>query len=73
MSISIKAIIPAQVKLKKLFNTNRVDELHIFAISYFICEDYQVEIKPSKYAGTARTLFLKEFGAQSKDKNMIVC
>lgn len=25
MSISIKAVIPSQVKLKRLFNTNRVD------------------------------------------------
>jgi hypothetical protein len=25
MSMSIKAVVPTQVKLKKLFNTNRVD------------------------------------------------
>jgi hypothetical protein len=73
MSISIKAVVPSQVKVKKLFNTNRVDELHIYAISFFICEDYQVELKPYKYMGTSRTLFLKEFGAQSRDKNMVVC
>lgn len=73
MSISIKAVVPAQVKVKRLFNTNRVDELHIYAISYFLCDDYQVELKPSRYMGTSRTLFLKEFGAQSKDRSMIVC
>lgn len=42
MSISIKAAIPSQVKIKKLFNTNRPDDLHIYAISYYICEDYLV-------------------------------
>jgi DNA polymerase alpha subunit A len=73
MSISIKAVVPAQVKVKKLFNTNRVDELHIYAISYFLCEDYQVELKPSKYMGSSRTLYLKEFGTLAKDKNFIVC
>ena len=73
MSISIKAVIPAQVKLKRLFNTNRVDELHIYAISFFLCEDYQVELKPNRYSGISRTLFVKEFGAASKDKNMVVC
>lgn len=73
MSISIKAVIPSQVKLKRLFNTNRVDELHIYAISFFLCEDYQVELKPNRYSGISRTLFLKEFGAASKDKNMVVC
>jgi hypothetical protein len=25
MSISIKAVVPTQVKLKRLFNTNRID------------------------------------------------
>jgi len=59
MSISIKAVIPSQVKLKKLFNTNRVEDLHIYAISYYICEDYLVELKPNKYTGISRTLFLK--------------
>lgn len=73
MSISIKAVVPCQVKLKKLFNTNRVDELHIYAISYFLCDDYQVELKPSKYVGINRTLFLKEFGVQGKDKSFVVC
>ncbi len=38
MSISLKAAVPSQVKVKRLFNTNRVDELHIYAISYFFCE-----------------------------------
>lgn len=38
MSISIKAVIPSQLKLKKLFNTNRVEELHIYAISYYLCQ-----------------------------------
>ena len=63
MSISIKSVVPAQVKLKKLFNTNRVDELHIYAISYFFCDDYQIESKPASYKGSSRTFFLKEFGA----------
>ena len=59
MSLSIKAVVPSQVKLKRLFNTNRVDELHIYAISFFICDDYQIEAKPSNYVGLSRTLFLK--------------
>jgi len=59
MSISIKTAIPSQVKLKKLFNTNRVDDLHIYAISYFLCEDYLVEVKPNKYNGISKTFFLK--------------
>ena len=73
MSISIKAAVPAQVKLKRLFNTTRVEELHIYAISYFFCEDYQVEYKPSNYRGTSRTFFLKEFGAPIKDKEYHLC
>jgi hypothetical protein len=73
MSISIKAAVPAQVKVKKLFNTNRVEDLHIYAISYFICEDYLVELKPSKYSGISRTLYLKEFGAPSKDREFFMC
>lgn len=73
MSISIKAVVPQQVKLKKLFNTNKVDELHIYAISYFLCEDYQVELKPSRYNGISRTFFLKEFGMQSRDRSFVVC
>lgn len=73
MSISIKAVVPQQVKLKKLFNTNRVDDLHIYAISYFLCDDYQVELKPSKYFGVSRTFFLKEFGVQGRDRSFVVC
>lgn len=73
LSLSIKAAVPSQVKLKRLFNTNRVDELHIYAISYFVCEEYQIEAKPANYRGTSRTLFLKEFGAQSRDKEYVVC
>ena len=68
MSISIKTAVPSQVKAKKLFNTNKVDDLHVYAISFFLCEDYLVEIKPKNYRGISKTLFLKEFGAQSKDK-----
>lgn len=73
MSISIKAVVPTQVKLKRLFNTNRIDQLHIYSISYYLCDDYQVELKPNSYTGKSKTLFLKEFGKQSSDKSMIVC
>jgi hypothetical protein len=73
MSISIKAVVPAQVKVKKFFNTNRVDELHIYAISYYLCEEYQMESKPHQYRGNSRTLYLKEFGPQKKDKDYISC
>ena len=73
MSVSIRAVVPAQVKVKKLFNTNNVDETHIYAISYYYCDNYLVELKPKKYHGVSRTMFLKEFGAQRKDPNMIMC
>ncbi len=73
MSISIKTIVPLQLKEKKLFNTNNVDELHLYAISYFLCDDYQVELKPTRYHGVNRTFFLKEFGSKSPDRTMIVC
>jgi hypothetical protein len=59
MSISLKAVVPSQVKLKKLFNTNKIEELHIYSISYFFCEDYHIESKPSNYKGMCRTFYLK--------------
>ena len=42
MAISVRAVVPAKVKVKRLFDTNRVDDLHIYAISYFFCDSYQV-------------------------------
>jgi len=72
MSISLKAVVPSQVKLKKLFNTNRIEELHIYAISYFFCEDYQIESKPTHYKGVSHTFYLKEFGGPST-KDMHSC
>ena len=72
MSISLKAVLPSQVKLKRLFNTNNLEELHIYAISYYYCENYLVDSKPSKYNGVGRTFFLKEFGA-SREKDFVVC
>ena len=62
MAVSVRAAVPAQVKVKKLFNTSNVDDMHIYAISYYFCDSYQVELKPKKYHGQAHTLFLKEFG-----------
>ncbi len=32
-----------------------------------------MESKPVKYQGVSRTLFLREFGAQSKDKEFVIC
>ena len=73
MSIAVRAAIPAQVKVKKLFNTNNVDDLHIYAISFFMCDSYQVELKPKKYHGISKTYYVKEFGASSKNGNMEQC
>ena len=42
MAISVRAVVPARVKVKRLFDTNRVDDLHIYSISYFFCDSYQV-------------------------------
>lgn len=39
MSISLKAAIPSHLSKKQLFpNTNRIDESHIYCISYTFCE-----------------------------------
>jgi DNA polymerase elongation subunit (family B) len=73
MSISIKAVVPKQVQVKKLFDTNRADELHIFAISYYYCDEYLIEAKPSGYRGVSRTLFLKEFGANIRNPEWVMC
>jgi hypothetical protein len=63
MSISLKAAVPSQVEKKQLFpNTTRIDETHIYCISYTYCEEYQVELKPPKYNQVQRTYHLKSFG-----------
>ena len=62
MSIAFKAITPIKVKIKKLFNTNKTEEEHIYAISYNICESYDVEVKPAKPILKHKTFYLKEFG-----------
>jgi DNA polymerase elongation subunit (family B) len=75
MSVSIKTIAPNQViKNRNIFKNvleKDMSSLHIYAISYFLCDDYQIELKPSKYHGIHRTLFLREFGGQSPDKTMV--
>ncbi|CAM6004632.1 unnamed protein product [Sphagnum balticum] len=73
MSVSLKAVVPAQVKMKKLFNTQRIEDLHIYAISFFVVEDYLVELKPARYNGVSQTFYLKEFGAKMKEKDYVVC
>jgi hypothetical protein len=61
MSVSIKTIAPNQViKNRNIFKNvleKDMSSLHIYAISYFLCDDYQIELKPSKYHGIHRTLF----------------
>jgi len=59
MSLSIKAVVPSQLKKKSLFNTNRIEDLHIYAVSYYFCDQYAVEFKPAKYQGKSKTIFLK--------------
>jgi len=67
MSISIKAVVPSQVKRKNLFNSQHIEQIHIYAISYYFCDQYDIESKPAEYKGQSRTLFLKEFGPQLKN------
>jgi len=63
MSISLKAAIPSHLGKKQLFpNTNRIDENHIYCLSYTYCEEYQVELKPAKYSSEQKTFNLKSFG-----------
>jgi len=73
MSISIRAIEPSKVKIKRLFNTSKIDELHIYAISYHVCEDYNVESKPSKPVFRTRTFFNKEFNSKFGNNEMVPC
>lgn len=58
MSISLKWAIPSQLSKKKLFETNKIDEMHIYCISYSFSNDYIVEIKPAHYSITQKTFYL---------------
>lgn len=59
MSIAFKAITPIKVKIKKLFNTMKTEEEHIYTISYQICESYDVEVKPAKPNLKSKTFYLR--------------
>ena len=65
MSFSLKAVIPSTVSTKKYFPTERKDETHIYAISYHLCENYNVSIKDGKHTLKHKTFYLKEFGNHS--------
>jgi DNA polymerase elongation subunit (family B) len=72
MSVSLKAIVPSQLSKKSLFPTNRIDESHIYCISYTYCDDYLVELKPPKYNSYQKTFYLKEFGKMN-ELNFVQC
>lgn len=68
MSLSVKAVVPSQLKVKRYFKTENSDDVQIYAISYTFCKEYDVELKPNKYNTFSRVYYVKGMGSMNESE-----